>query len=436
MQKQLLLLLLLCTCLFSRANDGVFYANGNVLVPVAETDISVAKEILTITVGEDDYALVDVYYEFMNGDSAKTVTMAFEAASPYNVEESFSKAGIHPYIHNFSVEMNGTTLPYSNAVVALRYDADNNRQKSEKINLAEWKSYKEVGNDDILPHEGLLYNASLDSILSYGYGYYFTAAFQPGKNTVHHTYRYHMSHNVVNRFTIPYWLTPATRWANHQIDDFTLRIKAPIGVGVCMEDSLFLGAPFTSSDGKGQIYRFERDRFYKNHFLLAYPNDSYVEWHMKDFRPTSDITITSDDEVMMADWSFPEDKVVVSDADGMEYRYVGETADSYFISAQDYGFVPKAGHHTTYYNAEKGQGWLVLRKSGAANVRKKSTTKSGIVCTIKDEEGYMPEAYPCLGFLHVKQPSGTYEQWYKLRVGKKTGYVRADLMGWSAVNKW
>lgn len=436
MHKTIISLFLLCAACGMRGNDGVFYANGNVLVPVAETDISVAKEILTITVGEDDYALVDVYYEFMNGDSAKTVTMAFEAASPYNVEEAFSKAGVHPYIHDFSVEMNGTPLPHRNAVVALRYDAGNNWQRGEAVNLAEWKNYGEVGNDDILPHEGLLYNASLDSILPYGYGYYFQAPFRPGRNTVHHTYRYRMSHNVVNRFTVPYWLTPATRWANHQIDDFTLRIKAPISVGVCMEDSLFLDAPFTSPDGKAQIYRFERDRFIKTHYMLAFPNDGYVEWHAKDFRPAKDFTITSDDEVGMADWSFPEDKVVISDADGEECRYIGETADSYLVSAQDYGFVPKAGHHTALYSGEKGQGWLIIRGNGAVNVRRKATTSSRILKTIKDEEGYMPEAYPCLGFLQVKQPGGTYEQWYKLRVGKKTGYVRADLMRWEAVNHY
>ena len=30
-------------------NDGVFYVNGNQLVPIQETDIALAKEVLTMT---------------------------------------------------------------------------------------------------------------------------------------------------------------------------------------------------------------------------------------------------------------------------------------------------------------------------------------------------------------------------------------------------
>lgn len=64
------------------ANDASFYMSGNTLVPIKETDISVAKEILTITIGKDRYAKVDVYYEFYNPGKAKTLTMAFEADPP------------------------------------------------------------------------------------------------------------------------------------------------------------------------------------------------------------------------------------------------------------------------------------------------------------------------------------------------------------------
>ena len=35
------------------ANDGVFFVNGNQLVPVNEADISISKEVLTISIGDD-----------------------------------------------------------------------------------------------------------------------------------------------------------------------------------------------------------------------------------------------------------------------------------------------------------------------------------------------------------------------------------------------
>lgn len=56
-------LLFFCAILLSslgRANDGVFYTSGNQLIPITETEISVKKEILSIT-REDNKMLVHVY---------------------------------------------------------------------------------------------------------------------------------------------------------------------------------------------------------------------------------------------------------------------------------------------------------------------------------------------------------------------------------------
>ena len=49
-----------------RANDGVYYTRGSQLVPLTETDISVRKEVLTISIMDNGFARVDVYYEFWN----------------------------------------------------------------------------------------------------------------------------------------------------------------------------------------------------------------------------------------------------------------------------------------------------------------------------------------------------------------------------------
>lgn len=82
--KQILsfVILLLFPCLMVQANDAVYYASGSFLFPTRETDISVSKEILTITLQKGDYASVDVYYEFVNPGEAKTVLMAFDAGQP------------------------------------------------------------------------------------------------------------------------------------------------------------------------------------------------------------------------------------------------------------------------------------------------------------------------------------------------------------------
>ena len=85
------------------ANDGVYYTSGNFLVPVKETDISAKKEVLEITLCKDGFADVTVDYTFYNNSDPKTVTMAFEAAAPYNADEPLNRQGIHPNIQNFTV---------------------------------------------------------------------------------------------------------------------------------------------------------------------------------------------------------------------------------------------------------------------------------------------------------------------------------------------
>ena len=98
----LITLMALAVCLQSAvANDGVFYVNGNHLIPLEETDISIKKEILTITLCDDGFASVDVQYEMVNNGAPKTITMGFEASVPYNDGESFNKNCTHPNIKDF-----------------------------------------------------------------------------------------------------------------------------------------------------------------------------------------------------------------------------------------------------------------------------------------------------------------------------------------------
>ena len=103
--KQLTSLLLLVLALETFANDGVYYTNGSFLVPVKETDVSVKKEILEIKLCKDGYAEVCVDYTLYNNKEGKTVTMAFEAAAPYEAWAPFSREGKHPFIQDFIVEM-------------------------------------------------------------------------------------------------------------------------------------------------------------------------------------------------------------------------------------------------------------------------------------------------------------------------------------------
>ena len=293
--RQWMLTAILTLCgLGANANDGVFYVNGNHLVPVQETDITLAKEVLTISLGDDGYASVDVKYELNNPGTAKTVVMGFEACAPYNDDTAFNPQGIHPYISDFTVHMNGEELAYKNAVVKSEYGVDCDFQP---LNLKEWKAYGEVkmrdGED--LPHNALLYSEQRDSLISFAYAYYFVARFQTGRNTVHHTYRYRMSYGVGRTFEIPYWLKPAMRWANRQIDDFTLRIKATdTAKHFFLADSLFRAAPFCVTEGCGKMRKAKDWDVECMEFTLR---NGTVEWHSRNFKPRADITIQSAERI-------------------------------------------------------------------------------------------------------------------------------------------
>lgn len=301
MKKMALVLWGLLAVVMASANDGVFYVNGNQLVPVNETDVAVTKEVLTISIGDDGYAYVDVLYEFTNRGAAKAVDMGFEAVAPYNAEESALGAKGHPYIENFTASLNGQTLAFKTCLV--RTGSEDESTDFKPLNMQEWRRPNPNSMDEEDWGDNLINKKTKESI-NYSVAYLFKANFKAGKNEVHHTYRYLMSGGVFRHFEIPYWLKPAMRWANHQIDDFTLRIQAKnTAKQFCLHDSgLWNGATWTVTQGKGKVHRYTGGYDHAQYYEFSLRNGT-VEWHKKNFRPTENFTIMSGDAVLF----YPEE---------------------------------------------------------------------------------------------------------------------------------
>lgn len=417
------------------ANDGVYFTSGNFLVPVKETDISAKKEILTITLNKDGYADVDVDYTFYNNSTdTKSVTMAFEASAPYNATEPLNRNGEHPCIKNFTVVMNDTPLKHRNAFAAIHYGPDKREvDLKNPLDMSQWKGLGEVA-DSILPAEDMIYNPTLDSLTAYCYAYYFDAAFKPGENKVHHTYRYKTSFRVGVDFEVPYWLTPVTRWANGQVDDFTLRIKSSYPTSILMADSVLQTCTLNTIGSASPVYHVIPE--YRGSCIFTdISEDKYIEWHGTNFSPKENITIESGDAIYPVKREYAIDGKVAIDKDGNKYRYIADTNDGYFIEAQDWGIIPKEGTRIEYYIADKGQGIVYLNNdTKAANVRTAPTTKSKVLTIIKNEEGELPNVYPCLGYVSQELPDGSYKFWFKIKVNGKIGYVSRDLMYWDSIS--
>lgn len=273
------------------ANDGTYYTSGNQLLPLVETDIRVQREVLTLSWGEDGIADVDVYYEFFNPGERKSVLMGFEANPPAYMD-SLDRSGSHPYISDFTVKMNDKPLSVSTSVV-----------KNDTLYVQNGK----VCGLDLFQYEidearsgGYLWNPQRNDGVPISFVYHFSADFKPGVNVVRHHYRYLMSESAYCRYGLDYKLSPAMRWANHQIDDFTLRIKTrDVPLHFMMEDSLFSQAISPQIIGMGKWRRrtvqnggYQSDVVGVCEYFLR---DAVLEYRMRDYCPKAELHLFSAD---------------------------------------------------------------------------------------------------------------------------------------------
>lgn len=286
MGKLYLSLIALMVALSAVANDSEYFTCGNQLVPIQNTNIAVAKEVLTVNLTNNGFTNVEVYYEFRNDGPATDILMGFEAIPPYFEHNTKLTEGPHPSIHNFVVEMNGKNLPYTNAI------SENGLSNGiSPVDKSKWEySYD---------FDKFVSKTDKETPLQYAYVYSFKAHFKPGINIVRHSYSYEESYGVSHSFWIDYKLTPATRWANRQIDDFTLRITAKGTAKHFIVNS----KPFTGTDADMRIVS-GKGRTRMLPWELEEPNGSVyevsirnavVEWRVKNFSPKHELWISSAD---------------------------------------------------------------------------------------------------------------------------------------------
>jgi hypothetical protein len=215
------------------ANDGAFRVNGNQLIPMYETDISVKKEILSIKAIGSGQASVEVYYEFFNPKETKELEVGFEAFTPCGDVDAKPMDGEHPYIGNFSVSINGLLIPYKVAI------------ERDSLYFRNGK-YKTMSKADVLKE------SEDNDMVNFFYVYHFRILFNKGLNIIHHTYVVDLSSSVEELYSFEYVLTAAGRWANRQIDDFTLNIDVGDFQDLSIKNTFFKTAADWQIKGTGK----------------------------------------------------------------------------------------------------------------------------------------------------------------------------------------
>ncbi len=260
------------------ANDGAYFASGNHLCPLMETVISVKKEVLTMRRIEDDKISITVDYIFHNPTNAeKILLMGFEADSPVGDVNGRPKTTGHPYIDKFRVLMNGIPLSHKVAIYNLEEE-----KIPPKFNL------------EVLAKQTKIPDVLNENYTNFHYIYHFSAAFQPGDNVVKHTYEYAISHAVYIEAEMDYLLTPATRWANGKIDDFTLILDMGNEQEYHVAPAFFDKVEDWQCEGKVKcamedvVHALDRSTA---HMLTVWQREGTIRFHAKDFKPKGEFSL-------------------------------------------------------------------------------------------------------------------------------------------------
>lgn len=262
-----LLILLQSSILF--ANDGAYFMSGNQLVPIKETSVQVRKEILSLKRVQNDFLEVTVDYTFFNPEkTSKTILVGFEAFSPSGDADFYPKNGQHPYMNDFTVNLNQKILPYEISYVSIE-DAKKELSLKDIENTIKEFDYAE-----------------------FYYVYHFNATFQPGENRLVHTYKFRLSGSVDYLYNFEYILTAANRWANNKIDDFTLTIDMGDYQDFYINPTFFKSVDEWTVNGIGKkVDGFMKEYRHSNGENAAafFVQKGNVQFKKKDFHPKGEL---------------------------------------------------------------------------------------------------------------------------------------------------
>ena len=295
--KKILLAILFCLLsIFTFANDWEFGSEGEHIIPLKGSNMSIKKEKITLKLTPDGM-LVNVKFTFDN-PTAENKIVGFVTPESGNGEEE-----------------DETTKP---------------KRKAEPLKIKNFKTIvngKEVkSNVELLSKllsKGVLDNNIIKEYTEkektfYNYVYYFNADFKQGENVVEHSYFYTGSYGIYER-DFEYVVTTISKWKNQTVEDFEIEVHP---------ENYFVKLPYSfwkdnkkinwEVVGKGKMVTIaptkksnDEDATGLERYGIIYLklNNGFVRYKTKNFSPNQDFYMTRMDNILGFDYEFPEGKI-------------------------------------------------------------------------------------------------------------------------------
>ena len=296
--KKILLAILFCLLsIFTFANDWEFGSEGEHIIPLKGSNMSIKKEKITLKLTPDGM-LVNVKFTFDN-PTAENKIVGFvtpESGNNEDYEENYSKAKrkAEPLkIKNFKTVVNG-------------------KEVKSNVELLSKLLSKGVLDNNIIKE----YTEKEKTF--YNYVYYFNADFKQGENVVEHSYFYTGSYGIYER-DFEYVVTTISKWKNQTVEDFEIEVHP---------ENYFVKLPYSfwkdnkkinwEVVGKGKMVTIaptkksnDEDATGLERYGIIYLklNNGFVRYKTKNFSPNQDFYMTRMDNILGFDYEFPEGKI-------------------------------------------------------------------------------------------------------------------------------
>ncbi|ETZ25308.1 YARHG domain-containing protein [Fusobacterium polymorphum] len=295
--KKILLAILFCLLsIFTFANDWEFGSEGEHIIPLKGSNMSIKKEKITLKLTPDGM-LVNVKFTFDN-PTAENKIVGFVTPESGNGEEEDEttkpKRKAEPLkIKNFKTTVNG-------------------KEVKSNVELLSKLLSKGVLDNNIIKE----YTEKEKTF--YNYVYYFNADFKQGENVVEHSYFYTGSYGVYER-DFEYVVTTISKWKNQTVEDFEIEVHP---------ENYFVKLPYSfwkdnkkinwEVVGKGKMVIIaptkksnDEDATGLERYGIIYLklNNGFVRYKTKNFSPNQDFYMTRMDNILGFDYEFPEGKI-------------------------------------------------------------------------------------------------------------------------------